>query len=110
MQHKTKFEEENTYSYQRVDYQTQNGAYIVVQHYFKRALILNRDSSKAKDITMGRQATAWRYNNKGRDGGKPSQDKTKEKEYKFATQEQMSRGYYGTYNSVKDNIITNVQK
>ena len=59
---------------------------------------------------MGRQATAWRYNDKGRGGGKPSQNKTKEKEYKFATQEQMSRGYYGTYNSVKDNIITEVQK
>ena len=61
---------------------------------------------------MGRQATAWRYNDKGRGGGgRNGPPKTKEKEYKFATQEQIAQGnYYGTYDSIKDNIITEVQK
>ena len=55
---------------------------------------------------MARQTTAWKYGNKNRNGYKP---KLKEKEMKFATQEQMSRGNYATYNTVKDVIVQEVQ-
>ena len=57
---------------------------------------------------MARQATAYRYNRKTtQHGGK---QKSKDKEMKFATQDQMSKGNYGTYNSVKECIIQEVQK
>ena len=56
---------------------------------------------------MARQTTAWKYGNKNRNGYKP---KSKEKEMKFATQEQMSRGNYATYNTVKDIIVQEVQR
>ena len=71
---------------------------------------------------MGRQATAWKYSSRGagRDGGRDNgcnrNEKsnnhltTKEKDMHFATQDQMTRGYYGTYNAVKELIITKVQK
>ena len=63
---------------------------------------------------MGRQTTAWRYTgrggpNAGRGNGQ-SQTKGKQKEMRFATQEQMTKGYYSTYNDVKDTIVTEVQK
>ena len=67
--------------------------------------------------TMGRQANAWRYGGRGggkfggrKNGREKLSNKTKEKEMKFATQEQMSKGFYGTYNSIKDLIINDVQK
>ena len=56
---------------------------------------------------MARQTTAWRYGNKSRNGQK---SKSKEKKMKFATQEQMSRGNYATYNTVKDVIVQEVQR
>ena len=71
---------------------------------------------------MGRQATAWKYGSRGagrgrgRDNGhnrnKKSNNRltTKEKDLRFTTQDQMMRGYYGTYNAVKELIITEVQK
>ena len=71
---------------------------------------------------MGRQATAWKYGSRGsgrgggRDNGRNRNEKsnnrstTKEKDMRFATQDQMTRGYYGTYNAVKELIITEVQK
>ena len=39
-----------------------------------------------------------------------SQTKGKQKEMCFATQEQMTKGYFSTYNDVKDAIVTKVQK
>ena len=66
---------------------------------------------------MGRQANTWRYGGRGggrfggrKNGREKSSNKTKEKEMKFATQEQMSKGFYGTYNSIKYLIINDVQK
>ena len=56
---------------------------------------------------MARQATAHRYTKSNQKGGK---SKSKDKEMKFATQDQMSKGNYGTYNSVKEIIIQEVQK
>ena len=56
---------------------------------------------------MARQTTAWKYGNKNRNGYKP---KSREKETKFATQEQMSKGNYATYNTVKDIIVQEVQR
>ena len=62
---------------------------------------------------MGKQATAWKYTgrggpNTGRGNGQ-SQTKGKQKEMRFTTQEQMTKGYYSTYNDVKDTIVTKVQ-
>ena len=34
----------------------------------------------------------------------------KDKEYKFATQEQTQKGYYATYNVVKEAIVADAQK
>ena len=62
---------------------------------------------------MGRQASAWRYTGRGGLGhGNQScrQKNNREKEMRFATQEQMSNGYYGTYSSVKETLINEVQK
>ena len=61
---------------------------------------------------MDRQANAWRYGSRGGpNGGRGNgQNQNKEKDMRFATQEQMTRGYYGTYNDVKDLIINDVQK
>ena len=56
---------------------------------------------------MARQTTAWKYGNKSRSGYKP---RSKEKELKFATQEQMSKGNYATYNTVKAAIVQEVQR
>ena len=56
---------------------------------------------------MAKQATAWRYN---RSAGPRGKSKGRDKEMKFATQSQMSRGNYGTYSSVKDTIVQEVQK
>ena len=62
---------------------------------------------------MGRQASAWRYTGRGGRGhGNQSgkRNNSKDKEMRFATQEQMTNGYYGTYNSVKETLINEVQK
>ena len=71
---------------------------------------------------MGRQTTAWKYGSRGagrgrgRDNGcnrnKKSNNRltAKEKDMRFAMQDQMTRGYYSTYNAVKELIITEVQK
>ena len=71
---------------------------------------------------MGRQATTWKYDSKGagRGGGQDNgrnrnkknsnHQNTKEKDICFATQDEMTRGYYGMYNAVKELIITEVQK
>ena len=68
---------------------------------------------------MARQATAWRhggrgrgrgYNGRGRGNGQNTSYKRKEKEMRFATQAQMTRGYYGTYTSVKEAIVIDIQK
>ena len=61
---------------------------------------------------MGRQANAWRYGGRGgASGGRGNgQSQNREKDMRFATQEQMTRGYYGTYNDVKELIINDVQK
>ena len=48
-----------------------------------------------------------RGNAGGRNNGR---EKRKEKEIKFATQEQMQKGYYATYTVVKDAIVADVQK
>ena len=56
---------------------------------------------------MARQATAYKYNKSNHKGGNT---KSKEKEMKFATQDQISKGNYGTYSSVRDIIIQEVQK
>ena len=50
----------------------------------------------------------WRGGRRGCDnaGGRNNgREKRKEKEIKFATQEQMQRGYYATYTVVKDAIL-----
>ena len=71
---------------------------------------------------MGRQAIAWKYSSKGagrgggQDNGQNQNEKsnnhqsTKEKDMCFAMQDEMTRGYYGTYNAVKELINTEVQK
>ena len=61
---------------------------------------------------MGRHANAWRYGGRGTtNGGRGNgSNQNREKDMRFATQEQMTRGYYGTYNDVKELIINNVQK
>ena len=67
---------------------------------------------------MTKQTTAWKYGsnkdtNAGRNGNQGKNragNNNKEKDMKFATQEQMSNGYYGTYNTVKEIIINEVQK
>ena len=68
---------------------------------------------------MVRQTTAWKYGNNGNgNGGRNGNqgrnwsggNNNREKDMRFATQEQMSGGYYGTYNSVKEIIINKVQK
>ena len=56
---------------------------------------------------MARQATAWKHTTKSQNGGK---SKTREKDYRFATQDQMGKGNYGTYNTVKDAIVQEVQE
>ena len=56
---------------------------------------------------MAKQAVAWRHN---RTNGSRGKSKGREKEMKFATQSQMSRGNYGTYTSVKDVIVQEVQR
>ena len=63
---------------------------------------------------MGKQTTAWKYigrggSNAGQGNGQ-GQTKGKQKEMCFATQEQMTKGYYSKYNNVKDVIVTKVQK
>jgi len=59
---------------------------------------------------MGRSNRQWR-GSKGRGGGRNNgREKRREKEVKFATQEQMQRGYFATYNVVKEAIIADVQK
>ena len=59
---------------------------------------------------MGRSNRQWR-GSKGRGGGRNNgREKRREKEIKFATQEQMQRGYFATYNVVKEAIIADVQK
>ena len=67
---------------------------------------------------MTRQTTAWKYgSNKdtnagcnGNQGKNQAGNNNKEKDLQFATQEQMSSGYYSTYNTVKEIIINEVQK
>ena len=66
---------------------------------------------------MARQATAWRHGGRGRGRGSNGRgrggynsNKNKEKEMKFATQDQMTRGYYSTYSTIKDTIVIEVQK
>ena len=63
---------------------------------------------------MGKQTTAWEYTGRGGpsagQGNGQSQTKGKQKEMLFATQEQMTEGYFSTYNNVKDTIPTEVQK
>ena len=63
---------------------------------------------------MGRNNNRqWRGGRGGRGnaGGRNNgREKRKEKEIKFATQEQMQRGYYATYTVVKDAIVADVQK
>ena len=54
---------------------------------------------------------ATKDNGKARKGGKNSGQKgRKEKEIKFATQEQIQNGYFATYNVVKEAVVTNTQK
>ena len=55
---------------------------------------------------MAKQAVAWRHN---RTTGSRGKSKRREKEMKFVTQSQMSRGNYGTYTSVKDVVVQEVQ-
>ena len=61
---------------------------------------------------MGRNNNRqWRGGRGGRGnaGGRNNgRKKRKEKEIKFATQEQMQRGYYATYAVVKDAIVADV--
>ena len=67
---------------------------------------------------MTRQTTAWKYgSNKDANAGRNSnqgknqaRNNTKDKDMRFATQEQMSSGCYGTYNTLKEIIINKVQK
>ena len=67
---------------------------------------------------MTRQMTAWKYgSNKDANVGHNSNqgknragNNNKDKDMCFATQEQTSSGYYGTYNTVKEIIINEVQK
>ena len=59
---------------------------------------------------MGRSGQQWR-GSRDRGGGRTNgRQKRREKEAKFATQEQMQNGYYTTYNVVKDTIVADVQK
>ena len=59
---------------------------------------------------MGRDRRQWQ-GSKGCGGGRNSgREKRREKEVKFATQEQIQKGYYATYNIVKEAIIADVQK
>ena len=67
---------------------------------------------------MTQQTTAWKYDsnkdaNAGRNnnqGKNRAGNNNKDKEMLFATQDQMSSGYYGTYNTVKEIIMNKVQK
>ena len=54
----------------------------------------------------GRQLQAARKKAKGKGGN----NKRKGKDYKFAMQEQAQRGNYATFNSVKEKVVTYVQK
>ena len=54
----------------------------------------------------GRQLQAARKKAKGKGGN----NKRKGKDYKFATKEQAQRGNYATFNSVKEKVVTYVQK
>jgi len=59
---------------------------------------------------MGRYNRHWK-GGRGRGGGRTNgREKRKEKEIKFATQEQIQKGYYATYNVVKDAIVADIQK
>ena len=59
---------------------------------------------------MGCNKGQWK-GNKGNGGKKNSgQEKRKEKEVKFATQEQIQKGYYATYNVVKEAVVADAQK
>ena len=58
---------------------------------------------------MGCNKGQWK-GNKGK-GGKESRQKAgKEKEIKFATQEQIQNGYFAAYNVVKEAVVTITQK
>ena len=59
---------------------------------------------------MGRFNRQWR-GGRGRGGGRNNgRETTQEKEMKFATQDQIQKGYFATYNAVKEEIIADVQK
>ena len=59
---------------------------------------------------MGCNKGQWR-GSKGKGSGRNNgRKKRKDKEVKFATQEQIQKGYYATYNVVKEAIIANAQK
>ena len=60
-----------------------------------------------QSIIIGRQATAWKHGHGGRGG--QGNSKPKDKEYKFATQEQIVCGGYHSYMMVKEQIIQEVQ-
>ena len=59
---------------------------------------------------MGRFNRQWR-GGRGRGGGRNNgRETTREKEMKFATQDQIQKGYFATYNTVKEEVIADVQK
>ena len=59
---------------------------------------------------MGHNNWQWR-GSKGRGGRRNNgYKKRKDKEIKFTTQEQIQKGYYVTYNVVKEAIIANAHK
>ena len=58
---------------------------------------------------MGRNKGQWKGNK--RKGGKNSRQKGhKEKETKFATQEQIQNRYFAMYNVVKEAVVADAQK
>jgi hypothetical protein len=61
---------------------------------------------------MARQATAWKHGGQGNGQARGGAGKNtpKERDIRFGTQEQMSKGFFGTYNAVKDLIINQVQR
>ena len=58
---------------------------------------------------MGRNKGQWK-GNKGKGGKESGQKARKEKEIKFATQEQIQNGYFATYNVVKEAVVADAQK
>ena len=59
---------------------------------------------------MGRFNRKSRYGDCSQSGGRTNgHEKRKEKEMKFATQEQSTKSLYGTFNAIKDAIVANVQ-